>query len=52
MLKIDYAQEEAIAKYGKDPRNYLISAREIQPKFADGSIASIVITDQIEWVKG
>ena len=32
MLKVDYAQEEAIAKYGKDPRNYLINAREIVRK--------------------
>ena len=49
VLKVDYAQEEAIAKYGKDPRNYLISAREIVRK-ADGSIDHIV-TDQIEWGK-
>jgi len=49
VLKIDYAQEEAIAKYGKDPRNYLLNAREIVRK-PDGSIDHIV-TDQIEWVK-
>ncbi|MBN1777435.1 MAG: glutamate synthase subunit beta [Clostridiales bacterium] len=49
ILKIDYAQEEAIAKYGKDPRNYLINTREIVRK-ADGSIAKL-ITDRIEWVK-
>ena len=49
VLKIDYAQEEAIAKYGKDPRNYLLNAREIVRK-ADGAIDHIV-TDQIEWVK-
>jgi len=49
ILKIDYAQEEAIAKYGKDPRNYLLNTREIVRK-ADGSIDK-VITDQIEWTK-
>ena len=50
VLKVDYAQEEAIAKYGKDPRNYLLSTREIQ-RNADGTIDKVV-TDQIEWVKG
>jgi len=50
VLKIDYAQEEAIAKYGKDPRNYLLNTREIV-RGADGSITKVV-TDQIEWVKG
>ncbi|MFH1513464.1 MAG: glutamate synthase subunit beta [Bacillota bacterium] len=49
VLKIDYAQEEAIAKYGRDPRNYLLSTREIV-RGADGSIVKVV-TDQIEWVK-
>jgi len=50
VLKIDYAQEEAIAKYGRDPRNYLLNTREIV-RNTDGTIAH-VITDQIEWVKG
>ncbi len=49
VLKIDYAQEEAIAKYGRDPRNYLLNTREIL-RNADGSVAK-VITDQIEWTK-
>jgi len=49
VLKIDYAQEEAIAKYGKDPRNYLISTREIL-RSANGTIEKVV-TDQIKWVK-
>ena len=49
VLKIDYAQEEAIAKYGKDPRNYLLSTKEIVRK-PDGSIEK-VITEQIEWAK-
>ena len=50
VLKVDYAQEEAIAKYGSDPRNYLISTREII-RNRDGKIEKVV-TDQIEWVKG
>ena len=49
VLKVDYAQEEAIAKYGKDPRNYLLSTREIV-RGADGAVSKVV-TDQIEWVK-
>ena len=49
ILKIDYAQEEAIAKQGKDPRNYLLSTREIV-RNSNGTIDR-VITDQIEWVK-
>jgi glutamate synthase (NADPH) small chain len=50
VLKVDYAQEEAIAKYGKDPRNYLLNAKEIVRK-PDGAIDKIV-TEQIEWLKG
>jgi glutamate synthase (NADPH/NADH) small chain len=49
VLKTDYAQEEAIAKYGADPRNYLISTREIE-RDANGAV-SAVITDEIRWVK-
>ena len=50
-MKVDYAQEEAIAKYRcKDPRNYLLSTKEIIRK-ADGSMDTVV-TEQIEWVKG
>ncbi len=49
VLKVDYAQEEAIAKYGRDPRNYLLSTREIV-RNADGTIGHVV-TDRIEWVK-
>jgi len=50
ILKTDYAQEEAIAKYGDDPRQYLISAREIE-RDEKGKIRA-VITDNIRWVKG
>ena len=49
VLKIDYAQEEAIAKYGKDPRNYLLSTREII-RDSNGNLTK-VITDRIEWTK-
>lgn len=49
VLKVDYAQEEAIAKYGKDPRNYLINAVEIT-RGADGAVTGI-ITEQIVWTK-
>jgi len=50
ILKTDYAQEEAIAKYGDDPRQYLVSAREIE-RDEQGRIRA-VITDTIRWVKG
>lgn len=49
ILKTDYAQEEAIAKYGDDPRQYLISAREIE-RDEKGNVRA-VITDNIRWVK-
>jgi glutamate synthase (NADPH) small chain len=49
VLKVDYAQEEAIAKYGRDPRNYLLSAREIV-RGADGALREVV-TERIEWVR-
>ncbi|NLI20201.1 MAG: glutamate synthase subunit beta [Clostridiales bacterium] len=49
ILKTDYAQEEAIAKYGDDPRQYLVSAREIE-RDETGAIRA-VITDTIRWVK-
>lgn len=48
-LKIDYAQAEAIAKYGRDPRNYLISARQIERD--DSGAVCAVVTDEIRWVK-
>lgn len=50
VLKTDYAQQEAIAKYGADPREYLINARCIE-RDADGRMTAVV-TDNIRWVKG
>ena len=49
ILKTDYAQQEAIAKSGADPRHYLISTREIQ-RDANG-VMKAVVTDTIRWVK-
>jgi len=49
ILKTDYAQQEAIAKYGSDPRNYLVNAREIQ-RDETGAIHEVV-TDDVRWVK-
>ena len=48
-LKTDYAQQEAIAKYGDDPRQYLVNAREIQ-RDENGAIRA-VITDSVRWIK-
>jgi glutamate synthase (NADPH/NADH) small chain len=49
ILKTDYAQEEAIAKYGDDPRQYLVNAREIE-RDETGAIRA-VITDNVRWTK-
>ena len=49
ILKTDYAQQEAIAKYGDDPRQYLVNAREIE-RDEKGAIRA-VITDNVRWVK-
>ena len=49
VLKTDYAQQEAIAKFGGDPRNYLVNAREIV-RNESGAIRE-VITDDVRWVK-
>ena len=49
ILKTDYAQQESIAKYGDDPRQYLVNAREIE-RDESGAIRA-VITDNVRWVK-
>ncbi len=49
VLSTDYGQEEAIALYGKDPRNYLISTK----KFAGDENGNVkeLHTVQIKWGK-
>lgn len=49
VLKTDYAQQEAIARYGDDPRQYQVQTREIQ-RDQKGSVCA-VITDNIQWVR-
>lgn len=48
-LKVDYGQEEAIRLYGKDPRNYLISAKKIVGN-VNGEVTE-VHTVGVNWVK-
>ncbi len=49
VLKVDYGQEEAIALYGKDPREYCITAK----RFAGGEDGRVteVHTVNVEWTK-
>ncbi|WP_058301405.1 glutamate synthase subunit beta [Gorillibacterium timonense] len=49
VYKMDYGQEEAAAKYGSDPREYLVSSKKFVGD-ADGHVAE-VHTVQIEWKK-
>ena len=49
VLKVDYGQEEATALYGKDPRNYCITAKKFVGD-ADGNLKE-VHTIGIEWRK-
>jgi len=44
--KIDYGQEEAISIYGKDPRNYLISAKKMVGN-EDGEVKEVHTVDVI-----
>lgn len=48
-LKTDYGQEEAIAMYGRDPRNYLISTTKIAGN-EKGEVTE-VHTVEVNWVK-
>jgi glutamate synthase (NADPH/NADH) small chain len=50
VLRVDYGQEEAIARFGADPRNYCITAKRFVGD-ADGRLAAVE-TVQIEWVVG
>lgn len=47
VLKTDYAQQEAIAKFGKDPRDYLTTVESVL-RSADGRVCG-VSTVQVEW---
>jgi glutamate synthase (NADPH/NADH) small chain len=48
IYRLDYGQEEAKALYGKDPREYLVTCKELRGE--DGKVKEILIT-QIEWAK-
>ncbi len=49
VLKVDYGQEEAAAKYGADPRTYLTTATKFEGD-ADGNVTA-VHTVQVAWGK-
>jgi glutamate synthase (NADPH) small chain len=50
VYKLDYGQEEAAARFGDDPRQYLISTE----KFVGDAVGNVkaIHTSRIEWVKG
>lgn len=50
ILKIDYGQEEYIAKFGYDPRRYLTSVKEFYGD-ENGNVKSLKTVD-VQWVKG
>lgn len=50
ILKIDYGQEEYIAKFGRDPRRYLTSVKEFYGD-ENGNVKSLKTVD-VEWVNG
>jgi glutamate synthase (NADPH/NADH) small chain len=49
VYKLDYGQEEAAARFGADPREYLITAK----KFIDDGLGQVkeIVTVNIEWQK-
>ncbi len=49
LLKIDYGQEECIAKFGRDPRRYLTSVKEFYGD-ENGNVKSLKTVD-VEWIK-
>ena len=49
ILKIDYGQEECIAKFGRDPRRYLTSVKEFYGD-ENGNVKSLKTVD-VEWIK-
>ncbi len=50
VLRVDYGQEEALARFGADPRSYCITAKKFIGD-AEGRLAAVE-TVQIEWVAG
>lgn len=49
VLKVDYAQQEAIARFGADPRQYQVQTSEIL-RDGKGDVCA-VLTDAIEWIR-
>lgn len=49
ILKIDYGQEECIAKFGRDPRRYLTSVKEFYGD-ENGNVKSLKTVD-VKWIK-
>jgi glutamate synthase (NADPH/NADH) small chain len=49
ILRTDYGQEESIAKFGKDPRVYCVTAKEFLPD-GKGSLRAVRIVD-VSWEK-
>ncbi len=49
ILKTDYGQEEAIAKFGNDPRTYCVTAKEFLPD-GKGGVRAVRIVD-VSWEK-
>lgn len=47
VYKLDYGQQEAEAKQGKDPREYVVMTKKFEG--TDGKLTAVVTT-QIEWV--
>lgn len=48
-LKVDYGQEEATARFGADPRQYLKSTKEALSQ--DGKRVSSLLVEDIAWLK-
>ncbi len=49
VLKVDYAQREAIARFGADPRQYQVQTSEIL-RDGKGDVCA-VLTDALEWCR-
>jgi glutamate synthase (NADPH/NADH) small chain len=49
VYKLDYGQEEAAAKFGADPRSYLVTVKKLEGD-AEGNVKSLV-TVRVKWEK-